>query len=380
MSNGLMRLGADEEGPITHPFPTAYDLPIDPEDLRKLEAYGEWNRGLIGRSLLNVSKNLLEEGKDVFGVDQLLRASIRASLEVLKAPDRHPYEEGVARKALADALTFIRTHKEALKKSRLFPGGLFGMGSFSGRIATGAAFPPFRGPYWPPEGTKATLFDRAGQFWNTCGVSMKLRLIREARSRFRSDIRPEVSSLWNSLGAREKLHLAAAFSGRSPENIETTLKGLGFLGIEPTFKERLATIKAMLTANREFFDSHPALAMKTAERAKKMAHELRNDIMAKEGTVDPYTLYDLLAQTNFQVKHATFQYRIAESVVQAHRGPVGALDGMGMAEMLQKCMICGKVYGRISVPDDDPAAGKVSHGFCPDCANDPKVQKEYFGH
>jgi len=48
-------------------------------------------------------------------------------------------------------------------------------------------------------------------------------------------------------------------------------------------------------------------------------------------------------------------------------------------EMLQKCMICKEIYGRVPVPAGDPAAGQVSHGFCPECVKKPEVQKEYFG-
>lgn len=48
-------------------------------------------------------------------------------------------------------------------------------------------------------------------------------------------------------------------------------------------------------------------------------------------------------------------------------------------EMLQQCVLCKKIYGRVPVAADDPAAGQVSHGFCPDCVKKPEVQKKYFG-
>jgi len=37
---------------------------------------------------------------------------------------------------------------------------------------------------------------------------------------------------------------------------------------------------------------------------------------------------------------------------------------------------CGKVIAVVTVPDNDPTAGKVSHGLCPDCYRKQMTQIE----
>jgi len=168
-------------------------------------------------------------------------------------------------------------------------------------------------------------------------------------------------------------------------------EGLSFLSAGPAVKAKTQTQDILLPYDKEAVKEETLalrkatlpLALKFVKRGWERLHHTddRHWVFA---AINAYAATKLAAAAwrknpalATRILRTAYKIMVMASLQTTQIDPVNTPNGMGMAEMLQKCMICGKVYGRISVPDDDPAAGQVSHGFCPDCANDPKVQKEY---